>query len=529
MKPSLLQRLAQAGRAIGGGFGQWQIAIIFALFWGAYLWFSPAVVPDVWAGLLQNGADDPLFPYLAGFSVLAASYFAAWLALGRAENKYLVLTVIFCLALAPRLWVITLGWYQPCYDFLRYFQFGQHFASGDFKWIADQVEQYVLSMPTMGGVAVFFGVLCKVFGTSLFGVQLAGALLSSGICVLIAVLIWNYGQKTATLAALLYAVYPGRIISTAIVTNHHGAVFLFMLALWCCRKYMSAGPFKKRAACAFFCGALLCASNLVHPSVVVVLAAIYLFTVIVVCENGWRERKLFSRANGAIASCFLIAVLTYAVLMPTGVSALKKFGLINTERGTTLLFKFVFGLNQYSKGRYFGPDVKYLRSFSYDEQPKIALDMIKERLEDPEEVRDLLLYKDWHAFFSPDEYFVWFYAWQEEKCIDDAKQGLDDTKDRAEYSYLEDLMTKAGLLDQLWLRIIYLLAVLGALLKPKLHKADLLVALMYISMGWALVIMLTEEQSRYRYPAMPTFFMLAAMGLAGCWKIASAAVGRKVK
>ena len=111
MKPSLLQRLAQAGRAIGGGFGQWQIAIIFALFWGAYLWVSPAVVPDGWAGLLQNGADDPLFPYLAGFSVLAASYFAAWLALGRAENKYLVLTVIFCLALAPRLWVITLGWY----------------------------------------------------------------------------------------------------------------------------------------------------------------------------------------------------------------------------------------------------------------------------------------------------------------------------------------------------------------------------------------------------------------------------------
>ena len=79
---------------------------------------------------------------------------------------------------------------------------------------------------------------------------------------------------------------------------------------------------------------------------------------------------------------------------------------------------------------------------------------------------------------------------------------------------------------QLFLRIIYLLAVAGALLKPKRLRADLLPVFMYIAQGWALVIMLTEEQSRYRYPAMPAFFMLAAVGLAGCWKIAKAARGK---
>ena len=526
MKASFPGRLAQAGRAIGGGLGQWQIAIIFALFWGAYLWFSPAVVPDVWAGLLQNGADDPLFPYLAGFSVLVASYFAAWLALRKAENKYLVLAVIFCLALAPRLWLITLGWSQPCYDFLRYFQFGLNFVDGDFKWIADKIETYVVSMPTLGGVAVWFGLICKLFGTTLFGVQLAGALLSSGICVLTALFLWRYGQGTATLAALLYSVYPGSIVSTAIVTNHHGAVFFFMLALWCCAQYMAEGPLKKRAAWAFCCGALLCASNLVHPSVIVVLVSLYLFTVIAVCENGWRERKLCSRTNGAVAVCLIIVLTAYAALMPASIRALKNYGLIRSERGTTLLFKFVLGLNQFSQGRFFAPDLSYLHSFPYEEQPKIALEMIKERLEQPEAVRDLMLYKDWHTFFAPDEHFVWFYGWQEEKCIDDAKRGVDDTEDRAAYSYLKDVMTKAGLLDQLYLRLIYLLAVLGALLKPKRHRADLLIAFMYIAMGWALVIMLTEEQSRYRYPAMPAFFMLAAVGLAGCWKIAKAARGK---
>ena len=526
MKASLTDRLAQTARSFGGGFGQWQLCVVFALFWGSYLFLCPAVFPDVWTSLLQNGADDPLFPYLTGFAVLAASYFAAWSALGRAQDKRLVLASVFILALAPRLWVVSTGWCQPYYDFLRYLQFGQHFAAGDFKWIADQIAAYVVSIPTLGGVAVFFGVLCKLFTPTLFGVQLAGALMSSGICLLIAVFLWDYGQKTATLAALLYALYPGSVVSAAIVTNHHGAVFLFMLALLCSKKYLAAGRFRWRALWAFFCGVLLCASNLVHPSVVVVLASLYLFTFIVICENGWRERKLLSKANGAIAACLLIVLAVYAALMPASVSALRKSGLIYSERSTTLLFKLVLGFNQASRGRFFEPDVRYINGFPYGEQRQVALNMIRERLASPEEARDLMVYKVWHTFFAPDEYFVWFYAGQEAKCIEDAKQGLDDTQDRAEYSYLKDLMTNAGLLDQLFLRIIYLLAVAGALLKPKRLRADLLPVFMYIALGWALVIMLTEEQSRYRYPAMPAFFMLAAVGLAGCWKIAKAARGK---
>ena len=71
----------------------------------------------------------------------------------------------------------------------------------------------------------------------------------------------------------------------------------------------------------------------------------------------------------------------------------------------------------------------------------------------------------------------------------------------------------AQALDLLVVRLVYWLAVLGLWTAGRRFTGDVENVLFFLPLGWTAVIMLTEMQSRYRYPAMPDFFFLAALGL----------------
>lgn len=86
----------------------------------------------------------------------------------------------------------------------------------------------------------------------------------------------------------------------------------------------------------------------------------------------------------------------------------------------------------------------------------------------------------------------------------------------------------AQALDIIFVRLVYWLAVAG-LLASRRFSGTIENVLFFIPLGWVAVIMLTEMQSRYRYPAMPVFFLLAALGLCALWQWLEKKQGRHGK
>ncbi len=141
---------------------------------------------------------------------------------------------IFLLTAMPRLILLSKQIYIPTKDFDRYLNFGIDMYNGNYAAVADQIA--VHSMPGMGGLAIWNGIIAKLFSPTLFGFQIANVVMVSLIAVLLYLLLKSYNKNVAIIAALLFALYPSSIVSTQITTNPHGAILLFLLAILCYQK-----------------------------------------------------------------------------------------------------------------------------------------------------------------------------------------------------------------------------------------------------------------------------------------------------
>ena len=83
----------------------------------------------------------------------------------------------------------------------------------------------------------------------------------------------------------------------------------------------------------------------------------------------------------------------------------------------------------------------------------------------------------------------------------------------SEWNEISNIMSGVYKLDRIFTHTLYLLTIIGCVLKKKTQDIDISYVFMFIIVGWVLVLMATEMQSRYRYPAMPGFMILTAIGI----------------
>lgn len=486
---------------------QWHLVIIFVLFWGYFAFNNPAII-----GLFTNRTEAGNFTqYVWLFCLIACIYFFFATKLCKLKKKWVVIS-IFILAAVPRIAVVHTGYYIPDNNFLEYLRFGQDFYNRDFGNIARVVSEK-FQMPKMAGIAVFNGLLSYIFSPTSLGMQVANIIMTSGIAVLIYLIMDCYDKIVAVVAGTMFAMYPSNIVSTAITTNHHGATLMFMIGIFLFQNALFAPKVWQVCLLSFLSMLFLVFSNFIHPSVIVILLSLFFYCLLLFIDNWQDTRKFLCSLNVRIICYLLILFIGFNVMTFVGINMFLKNGLIKDTNEISILFKIVMGLNQDTQGAFSLKDFTYIRDLPNGQQPEACIKIIKERLEDRDAVIHLMKAKTGEAWFHKDSYLRWFYSTQRTEYQQLLKKQEVTEGIEAEYRNVDAVMTGIYSVDILFVHLVILLAIIGVLLKSKQEPADITYLMIYIILGWAAVIMLTEVQSRYRYPTMGPFIILAAVGV----------------
>lgn len=219
----------------------------------------------------------------------------------------------------------------------------------------------------------------------------------------------NY-KSAAIFAALAFSYYPSNIISTQILTNHHAEVLMSLIGILLYQASIEK-PTPKVFLHFLLCGFFFAVGNLIHRTVTVILIAVIIHTLLSIDITTYKRKIL-----GAI-----IIIVGYMVTTQACYSYSYAIGILNKNcrylESNDYLIHLAIGLNQETHGRFGSPEehiiYKHINYKNFilmpaEDQHRIILKVIKERLRDPQLVK-LISYKIFATWFYTDEYVSYWY------------------------------------------------------------------------------------------------------------------------
>lgn len=457
------------------------------------------------------------------FLLLHIIYFIIFMKLHRWENEYKVLFVIFVLAAIPRLFLIFLNFefYQPTSDFLNYFRLGQGMFQGDYEGVARIVASY--RVPTMGGLAVYNGLIMRLFSPTIIGFQISNVITTSLICVFIYLIGKAINRKIALTAAMFFSLYLSNIVSTSIMLNIHPMLLYILISMYFMQKVIVTDKKCLIVVYVIFSTMFAGIALVLHISAITFVIAYTVFIIILLFSNANKKTILSFFSFEASTKCQAKASMCKKMLMvmcifligcfmipQAGVQLMYRRGVINSFESYTVLRNFAVGLDVSSGGSFVNNEnLARLNSYPVDERQAVAIQIIAEQLKKPMETIRLIVGKTGRNWFGRDTSFWWYVDYQvnhvpREKMSHEQLESL---------SRIVRLSGGAERLDQLVVHFLFLLAALGLLLKPYKKPDDIYYLQMIVLIGMFAVIGLGEAQPRYRYIAMPSLMILSSAGL----------------
>ena len=114
-----------------------------------------------------------------------------------------LLLFLFVITFVPRALMLPQRVYVPMSDFKNYYNMGVYLVQGDKEFVRNMVSKY--QIPKFGGLAVFMGIIAKLFSQKLIGFQIANIFITSFISVFLYLCIESYSKKSAVISSLLFA------------------------------------------------------------------------------------------------------------------------------------------------------------------------------------------------------------------------------------------------------------------------------------------------------------------------------------
>lgn len=412
---------------------------------------------------------------------------------------------LIILASIPRLVVMFQNHYIPTNDFKWYYDVGVHLVDGDKAFVHEFLARY--NIAKFGGLAVFMGIIAKLFSVKLIGFQTANIVITVLICIFIYLMIEDYNKKSAIIASILFAIYPENIISTQITTNHHGAILFTLISIFCLAKAEHRHKY-------IFCilgGVALAISDLIHPSISVPIVAILCYGIV----GGGVKKSGYLR----IKNCLLI-LLCYVIAINMSFTMLKAGGILenNTKNPSPSLHlgKIVTGFNHETRGMWSQEDTTTVSNLTGEEKRAWQETQIKERIFDKpfKDILSLMRDKIDIVWFQKGSYFAWYWEAWYGNIVSDKDNGEMSSEELGREMETSSVYTSYQLFDWIFIKIIYIFAIVGFITVSKIRKQNTGIALVtWILLGWIMIHLLIEVQERYRYLGMPYIFIFAAIGM----------------
>lgn len=403
-------------------------------------------------------------------------------------NAFFCVIGLFFLAFGVRFWVAMLLNYTPTNDFDNYYILGKAFSAHDFSITQKIVSGY--RIPYFGGIAVFYGSLFKLFGTSRLTLTVINCVLSSLVCLSIYWVAYELNERYAFTAGLLYAIYPTSILSSVVNTNQHGSTLFYLTGIALIMRYTK----QKKVMTLIVGGIIFSLGQFLHPSIPPHIVAVIIFFFFMGVKF-YGSRKEFLK-GGVIF--FLVVFVTINIC----VFSMKQTGVIENKDIPFSYFRgLVVGLDPVHKAQWYPGKELLFEGLTEEEADRKAVQLLKEHLKDPLITMDLLKFKFVTMWFTPDN-IIYF-------LID----GCNSSEQGVSIEHLwhifnsQDIFYTYGMYI---LMLIYLFSLTDKERRNRDYMAPLLMLLLY---GWVTIHFLNELQQRYRYFGITIVTILASGGV----------------
>lgn len=444
-------------------------------------------------------------------------------------SSYQISMLVYAAAFIVRILTLPYSEYLPTNDFANYFEGACYFAENGFGGgLYEPLESY--RIPSFGGQAALNGWMLCILSPTLLGMQVLNCIYTAGICLLIYELGKKIESSVGLLGACIYTFYPMGVLSVHITTNVHGAAFFMLLGIYFFVRAQKAAAAFRRALLCSACAVCLILSDFYHPSVIIVLCALAVYTA--GCEIGKRIRR--EETENLIVSirhfrgslvCAVAVILLYGIGSRGIIAGMADIGYVKNIGKNSYLSKIVLGFNYEYNGAWNEPDIDTINSAPIEAQDAVCMRMIKERLRNPWKAFRLMIKKTQLVWFGTDNYDYFYMdgilkryeSFQKDASCQDVSDWMSKRQEAA-CSRLWSLCSA----NLLFVYCIWVLAIAGilALLKNK-EEDNTAYLLLYIPLGWMAFIMISEMQSRYRYQGMTAVILLAGYGavqVCNTWK-----------
>ncbi len=351
------------------------------------------------------------------------------------------------------------------------------------KWheVFKSQDYYYLTWCMHVPYIVYQSLCMKLFGGTLFSIQIVNVLFSALSCVWVTKITMALfkDKKLACLAGILLAFNPTCLLTAAFLVNQHISTCLMLAALY----IFIAQPFKKTWVNAIAFGVVLALSHLMRPEMQVVLMAVCCFLIYMVFSAIKNKKAVLKK----LALSILVSVVSFfAVVILTDVLFSSIGWIGGSIQSGNLDYKLAVGLNQETNGKFLDADYP----LAADREASRAL--LESRLSNLP--RTLMLFaKKWVFQFSSYNYW-WLQA---------EKGGA--TRQMFISEAFEPLL-------QSYMMFILFAAFLTAM--KHLSKRNYVLTLLYIIfIGYLCAFALIEVQQRYTYMLIPIYTILASVSL----------------
>ena len=396
------------------------------------------------------------------------------------DNRKFVVLLFITSFIVRYLWIIFVDTY-PASDFKIMYDAALELAKGNYESVFNtgyfNVWVYQL------GFTAYLAIILKLFNNSLFIVKFINVIIISFITIIIYFSAKKLvSEKIARIPAILYALYVGSIVNTSVLTNQHLATLLFYLAILLILSDVNR-KFKW-----ILVGLFIALGQIIRPEGPIIILALLLFFIFKNINDIKELIKSLLEFGGIVLTIFIITKVVSFGFINAGITQYK---LSNRDP----LWKFVCGLNHDTKGTYSAEDSDYLDQFGGigPEREKGELELIKERLYQPKKLAITLAYK----------YTI---MW----ALNDTSLQLSFTEN-IDKPMLYDISLKLEKMQYITITVMFMLGIINIIKRKDGFNNNHIYLIIFL--GYVLAHLLIEVQPRYRYFALPIFFIIASYSI----------------
>lgn len=423
--------------------------------------------------------------------MLCALALALWAIWRLARFEKLLLVMILILAAAVRLWYVLTVPTQPASDFAMMYGSALQSAQGDFTW-ADVTEGYYSWWQYQIPFVLYEALILKLW-PSMAALKLMNIIWGVGTVFLIFRIAADFLPNRCALAsAFLYAVHPGQIMLTSVLTNQIVSLFFVLCGLYALLRARSLW------GCAL-AGCLFALGNLMRPEAAIVIAACACALLCAFIQRPSKKRLLtLVLTLAAVVGAYYLFQTAAGLILRTAGAAPHGIGNSVPE------WKLVVGLNPDSGGTVTDKDIYVLYLSDPAQRRAESRAVIKGYITGRTEILPFLYGKLKYFWISAEDTIF------TSAGVNVAAQVLPGVS-------VEALLTKLSHFELAERFAAYVLSLCGCAMLARgafsgrrgESPAPLIAAA--VLCGVILVYLFIEIQPRYRCFAMPFIFLLASV------------------